>query len=271
MARLLPQPQPRAATAAARRPRRRAPPPPRRPPPLSALPSHPHALDIDRDDSAFGPRGVLLAGLAEEAAGKAQAWLGVMDPALPVARCAGTMLDAPTGALLSDDGGRFMAVETAAAADADDPASPRPPRVALLSGLAPAEAVALATHWAEYAGSPPPAVACLRPAMLPRRLGDVLLEAALAAASARDDASPAAPPVADAPARRAAIGAPLGGGGGAGAGGPIARGGGEPGGGGGAPAAPPTPPAPPRPATQQRPAPPARPKAKGFGGGRGGG
>ena len=58
------------------------------------------------------------------------------------------------------------------------------PRLVLLSGMTSAEAVAIASYWEQFVGSKAPVVAALRPAMVPRRIGDLVLEATLASASA---------------------------------------------------------------------------------------
>jgi hypothetical protein len=129
---------------------------------------------------------VLLVGLPPRVAAAAQDWLHTMEPGLPVAHASLDMLDAPTAALLSEDGATFLARPPDGA-----PPPAALPRVVLLSGLLAAEAVGVAEHWGQFvtvggvSAKADPTFCVLRLAMLDRKLGDVVLEATLAAASAR--------------------------------------------------------------------------------------
>ena len=152
--------------------------------------THLHPLDTGAGTS-YGPRGVLLVGLPSRIADAAQDWLHAMEPGLPVAHCTGGMLDELTSALLTENGAVFVARPR----DDDGPPPSALPRLVLLSGLLPAEAVAIAEHWAQFVVvdggavkiGVTPTFCVLTPAMLDRKLGDVVLEATLAAAAARDD------------------------------------------------------------------------------------
>ena len=66
------------------------------------------------------------------------------------------------------------------------------PRLALLSGMTSAEAVAIASYWEQFANSKVPVVAAMRPAMVSRKIGDLILEATLASASASASADESA-------------------------------------------------------------------------------
>jgi hypothetical protein len=177
--------------------------------------THLHALDLSPAAAAreepFGPRGVLLVGLDAEDAAAAESWFREMEgQGLPIAHCSGPMLEQTAGEALlvrrggggategessssssENSGGGGQAPEGSKlsfASFASVPFVSKPdeklPRLALLSGMTSAEAVAIASYWEQFARSKAPVVAALRPAMVPRKVGDLVLEATLASASA---------------------------------------------------------------------------------------
>lgn len=120
---------------------------------------------------------------------------------LPIAHCSGAMLvqTVEEALLVQQSGGAGATTTTAkegeqesnsssSSAFASVPFVSKPneklPRLALLSGMTSAEAVAIASYWEQFASSKAPVVAALRPRMVSRKLGDLILEATLASASA---------------------------------------------------------------------------------------
>ena len=177
--------------------------------------THLHALDLSPAAAAreepFGPRGVLLVGLDAEDAAAAESWFREMEgQGLPIAHCSGPMLEqtAEEALLVRRGGGGATEGESSSSSSensggggqapegsklsfasfASVPFVSKPdeklPRLALLSGMTSAEAVAIASYWEQFARSKAPVVAALRPAMVPRKVGDLVLEATLASASA---------------------------------------------------------------------------------------
>ena len=171
----------------------------------TSAPTHLHTLDSADAAPGYGPRGVLLVGLSAPHAAVVEAWFAAMEPGFPVSHCTGPMLEESVErAVYGRDGGAGAASPSSspsAAAFAVTPFTARPaeklPRLALFAGMAPQEVVAIAENWTLFTDTPDPVLVTLLPGMLARPLGEVVLEATRAAASARATGGRPAGPNAD--------------------------------------------------------------------------
>lgn len=180
-----------------------APPPAPAPTSSSPSPTHLHRLDAADTAPGYGPRGVLLVGLSAADAAAVGAWFGAMEPGFAVSHCGGDVLEGTVrAAVYGEEGAGGGGGGEAAPTFAVVPFAPRPaevklPRLALFAGMAPQEMVAIAENWTLFTGTPDPVLVSLLPGMLARPLGEVILEATRAAASARAAGGRAAGPDAD--------------------------------------------------------------------------
>ena len=153
----------------------------------SPPPTHLHRLDSADAAPGFGPRGVLLVGLSAADAAAVEDWFFAMEPGFAVSHCTGPMLEeAVRVAVFGREGaGDGKPPSFAVTPFTARPAEVRLPRLALFAGMAPQEMVAIAENWSLFTATRDPVLVALLPGMLGRPLGEVVLEATRAAASAR--------------------------------------------------------------------------------------
>lgn len=106
---------------------------------------------------AFGPRGVLLAGLGEADFQAVAAWFQEMEEGFPVACCPAALLaDGSAATLRQALGGSGRELPAALPAAAWEAQPDDAPAVALFSGMSGGEQVAVMEAWSDCTGLPAP-------------------------------------------------------------------------------------------------------------------